>query len=435
MAATMAIPGFGEVAIGVLAAVAVVAALLVAAVVLLALVLVRLPRSSAAGRPGPDGLYAADQMRQAVDGLTTQNQATTQWLADSLSSISQGLSTQGAATAETVRQVQTRLAQLAAQLEPSAAATATDVRGVQDQLRSLAGSLTPAAETTRVTITEVQRGLAELRAFLSTQDAQTSETLMSVRRSVEDMGAIMLNHKTRGTWGEYQLDVLLGDYAGASHDVYETQYHLPNGTIVDAALHLPGTDRILAIDSKFPLENYVAMQRPGLDEVARRAARQRFVADVKARIREVADKYVTPETDDHALMFVPSEAVFAQICTDDAELFDIALRRHVAIVSPTTLMGTVTTIVALTKDFNRSQNVREVIERIVGLQENALRLVERMEDVERSFNALDRKVHDVGVSARKVARDIDRIGSGYLDDGDADPEVTAGDLGDKRSVE
>ena len=424
--AAMTIPGLGEVGVGVVVAIAVLAALLVAAVVLLALVLARLPRRDVSGQPGPDGLYAADQVRQAVGGLTTQNQATTQWLAESLSSISQGLSTQGAATAETVRQVQARLAQLAAQLEPSAASTAADVRGVQDQLRSLAGSLTPAAETTRVTITEVQRGLAELRAFLSTQDAQTCDTLASVRRSVEDMGAIMLNHKTRGTWGEYQLDVLLGDYAGASRDVYEMQYRLPNGTIVDAALHLPGTDRVLAIDSKFPLENYAAMQRPGLDEAARKAAHQRFVADVKERIREVADKYVTPETDDHALMFVPSEAVFAQICTDDADLFDVALRRRVAIVSPTTLMGTVTTIVALTKDFNRSQNAREVVERIVGLQENALRLVERMEDVERSFNALDRKVHDVGVSARKVARDIDRIGSGYLEE--SDPEAaTAGE--------
>ncbi|MBS5451078.1 MAG: DNA recombination protein RmuC [Coriobacteriia bacterium] len=416
------IPGFGEVPVGVLIAVVVLVALLVVAVVLLALVLVRLPRRGVPGQPGPDGLYAADQMRQAVGGLVSQNQATTQWLADSLSAISGGLSTQGASTAETVRQVQERLVQLAAQLEPQAASTATDVRGVQEQLRSLAASLTPSAEATRVSVTELQRGLADLRAFVGAQGTQTSDTLASVRRSVEDMGAIMLNHKTRGTWGEYQLDVLLGDYAGASRDVYETQYHLANGTIVDAALHLPGTDCVLAIDSKFPLENYVAMQQPGLDEAARKAAHQRFVADVKERIREVADKYVNAETDDHALMFVPSEAVFAQICADDADLFDVALRRHVAIVSPTTLMGTVTTIVALTNDFNRSQNVREVVELIVGLQENALRLAERMEDVERSFNALDRKVHDVGVSARKVARDIDRIGSGYLDD-NVDEEI------------
>ena len=416
------IPGFGEVAVGVLVAAALLAVLLVAAVVLLAIVLARLPRRPAPGQPGPDGVYAADQMRQAVGGLTAQNQATTQWLADSLSSISQGLSTQGAATAETVRQVQARLSQLASQLEPSSASTAADVRTIQDQLRSLASSLTPASETTRATVAEVQRGISELRAYLSAQGVQTSDTLAVVRRSVEDMGAIMLNHKTRGTWGEYQLDVLLGDYAGASRSVYQMQYRLPNGTIVDAALHLPGTDRVLTIDSKFPLENYVAMQRPGIDEAARKSAHQRFVADVKERIREVADKYVTPETDDHALMFVPSEAVFAQICADDSELFDVALRRHVAIVSPTTLMGTVTTIVALTNDFNRSQNVREVVERIVGLQENALRLVERMEDVERSFNTLDRKVHDVGVSARKVARDIDLIGSGYLDDGDHEGE-------------
>lgn len=419
MGATVSIAGLGEVPVGMVALVVLLAVLLVAVVVLLAVLLARTPRRSA-GQPGPDGIYAADQVRQAADGLSTQNQETLRWLADSLTNISQGLSAQGATTAETVHQVQTRLAQLAAQLEPKAASTATDVRSVQDQLRALADSLTPTATTTAASVTELQRSLGDLRTFLSEQGVQTADTLASVRRSVEDMGAIMLNHKTRGTWGEYQLDVLLGDYAGANRAVYEMQYRLANGTIVDAALHLPGTECVLAIDSKFPLENYVAMQRPGIDEVARKAAHQRFVADVKARIKEVADKYVTPETDDHALMFVPSEAVFAQICTDDDNLFDVALRQHVAIVSPTTLMGTVTTIVALTNDFNRSQNVREVVERIASLQDNAVRLVERMEDVERSFNALDRKVHDVGVSARKVARDIDRVGSGYLDEGEAD---------------
>lgn len=418
MGATMSIAGLGEVSLGVVVVVALLVVLLVAAVVLLAVLLARTPRR-ASGQPGPDGLYAAEQVRQATDGLTSQNQQTLRWLADSLTNISQGLSTQGATTAETVHQVQERLTQLAAQLEPKAASTATDVRGVQDQLRVLADSLTPTATATATSVTELQRSVGDLRAFLSEQGAQTSGTLASVRRSVEDMGAIMLNHKTRGTWGEYQLDVLLGDYAGTNRAVYETQYRLANGTIVDAALHLPGTDCVLAIDSKFPLENYVAMQQPGIDETARKAAHQRFVADVKTRIKEVADKYVGPETDDHALMFVPSEAVFAQICADDDDLFDVALRRHVAIVSPTTLMGTVTTIVALTNDFNRSQNVREVVERIAALQDNATRLVERMEDVERAFNALDRKVHDVGVSARKVARDIDRVGSGYLEEGEA----------------
>lgn len=218
------------------------------------------------------------------------------------------------------------------------------------------------------------------------------------------MNQVMTNTKSRGNWGEYQLDVLLSIYCGENPSIYQMQYGLKNGKICDCAFHIPGSDKVLCIDSKFPMENYLNVQQD-LDSYLRP-----FKSNMKKHIDDVADKYITQETMPYALLFIPSESIYQFVCAKCDDLFTYAMQRHVMLVSPTTLVAQVMTLLESTKDFYRTNHMEEIEKNILTLQEDANRLVERSQRAEKNLQTLMTQFHQVSISAEKINNRIERMG-------------------------
>lgn len=224
----------------------------------------------------------------------------------------------------------------------------------------------------------------------------------------------MVNKKARGNWGEYQLGMLLALYAGDNREVYEEQFTLDNRMIADAVLHIPGSDRLLCIDSKFPLEYY-----QGIVESEQAGERQTrysalFKTSIKKHIDDIAHKYITPQTSDQAVMFVPSEAIYTYICSQCNDLLEYSYQKHVLMTSPTTLIGVVFTMVHATKDVRRSEHVRALESEIRTLSEDAGRLMQRLEKSEKALEQSMSLFSEAQTSARKITRRIEKISDGDI---------------------
>lgn len=238
---------------------------------------------------------------------------------------------------------------------------------------------------------------------LRKDQALSKQTMDIVENNIRSMNQVMSNVKTRGNWGEYQLDMLLQIYAAKNPSVYSTQYMLSNGKIADAVLHMPQDNRILCIDSKFPMENYLNFIDQG-----DMAQIKTFKANVKKHIDDIAIKYINMQTVDYAIMFIPSEAIYQFICSECIDSLNYALKKHVMMTSPTTLVGTIYTLMASTKDFYRATNIQDIEHNILLLKEDMDRLVTRSKKAERSLESLMEQFHQVSVSASKMASRVNK---------------------------
>src|SRR5690606_15981056 len=195
--------------------------------------------------------------------------------------------------------------------------------------------------------------------------------------SVVSLQELLGDKRSRGAFGEVQLEALVKNVLPPS--TFAFQHTLPNGARVDCALRLPEPTGLVCVDSKFPLENYHRMLAPDANDVERAAAQRQFRTDVKRHIDDIAKKYIVPEvTSDGAVMFVPAEAVFAEIHAYHAELVDYANARRVWIVSPTTLMAVLNTARAVLKDVETRKQVHVIREALTRLGQDFRRFEERM---------------------------------------------------------
>jgi len=239
------------------------------------------------------------------------------------------------------------------------------------------------------------------------------EALTEIKGNLKEINSIMLNKKSRGNFGEYQLNNLLSIYTGDNQEIFEIQYPLKNGTIADVALHLPDSEKVLCIDSKFPMENFSKL----LDEPTDRI-KQQFNSDIKKHINDIAKKYITSETSEYAVMFIPSEAVYFSVCSENSQLIDYAHKNRVLIVCPTTLLGVVFTLVNLTKDFKRSKNMSKIEEAIVSLKENTDRLVDRHTKLKSALSTVLKYTDESEKSMMKLKNKVDKIFDGYEENTD-----------------
>lgn len=251
---------------------------------------------------------------------------------------------------------------------------------------------------------------------LNEKNASSSQLLTDMSSHINNMSNIMVNKKSRGNWGEYQLNTLLSIYAGESSEIFEVQYPLKNGYIGDVALHLPGNDKIMMIDSKFPMENYQTLTDAELSETDFAKYSSLFKQNIKKHINDINKKYITKETVDLAVMFVPSEAIYTYICAENAELIEYSHSKHVLITSPTTLLGVVFTLVNATKDFNRTKHMKDIEKSIVAMADDARRLVERLEKVQSSADTMAKSLKDARTSSEKLNNRIQKISDGYVEE-------------------
>lgn len=245
--------------------------------------------------------------------------------------------------------------------------------------------------------------------LLQKEQVVSSKSIEIMEKDIRDMNRVMTNTKQRGNWGEYQLEHLLSLYAGQNPEIFEMQYTLNNGKIADAAFHLPNDHKVLCIDSKFPMENYIEMNE---DEENREYYFRQFKGNMKKHIDDISKKYITAQTMNQAILFIPSEAIYQFVCAKCEDLVSYALKKHVFITSPTTLVGITFTLISSTKDFYRASHLEEIEQSLLLLQEDVERLVERSEKAEKSLESLAQQFHNVSTSSKKIKNRIDKITGG-----------------------
>lgn len=240
----------------------------------------------------------------------------------------------------------------------------------------------------------------------------STNLITDMAKNISEMQAVMINKKTRGNWGEYQLESLLSLYIGNNKNIYERQYQLKNGVLGDVALHLPNSDKVLILDAKFPLENYRNLIDAKGQKQLEDKYLQLFKTNIKKHIRDISHKYITEETLDLAIMFIPSEAIYSFICAKADELIDEAYQAHVLITSPTTLAGVVFTLLNATKEFHRSQHIKEIEKDLQALLDDVRRLVERTNKANQYAHLTVKQMDEMAISIDKLASRIQKISDG-----------------------
>ena len=222
---------------------------------------------------------------------------------------------------------------------------------------------------------------------------------------------ILSDKKSRGCFGEVQLHTILASVFGDRNDrVYKLQYTLPNGSIADSILICPQPMGQICIDSKFPLENYQRMMDKTISDIERSTYEKNFKSDVKKHIDAISSKYIIPNvTSDQAVLFLPAEAIFAEINAYHPDLVEYAQKRRVWLTSPTTLMATLTTIEVLIRNIERDKHAKE-IQVELGKLSNDFRLYrERWDKLSKSISTVSKEVNDINITTEKITKKFDNI--------------------------
>jgi DNA recombination protein RmuC len=191
---------------------------------------------------------------------------------------------------------------------------------------------------------------------------------------------------------------------------FSLQHTLSNGRRADCVLFLPDPTGNVAIDAKFPLESYQRMLDDTLAESDRQQAQRQFRLDIKKHMEDIAARYIIPgETSDGAVMFIPAEAVFAEIHAHFPELVEEAFRKRVWLVSPTTMMAILTTARAVLKDAATREQVHIIQDHLRALSKDFDRFQGRMDNLARHIGQAHQDVSDVNVSARKISSRFEKI--------------------------
>jgi DNA recombination protein RmuC len=191
---------------------------------------------------------------------------------------------------------------------------------------------------------------------------------------------------------------------------YSLQHTFASGARADCVLFLPEPTGTLCIDSKFPLEGYQRMTDLSLGDADRAAAERQFRQDIKKHIKDISEKYIIPgETSNGAMMFIPAEAVFAEIHGHYPELVEEAQRARVWMVSPTTMMAVLTTALAVLKDSATRKQVHIIQEHLMALSQDFGRFQDRMDKLAAHIGQAHKDVDDVQTSARKITSRFGKI--------------------------
>ena len=222
---------------------------------------------------------------------------------------------------------------------------------------------------------------------------------------------VLTDKKTRGIFGEVQLNqILVAAFGENNNKLYATQYKLTNNSIVDAILIAPEPLGKIAIDSKFPLENYKKMVNIALTIEEREFAKREFENNVKKHIDDIANKYIIAnETSKQAIMFIPAEAVFAQIHAHHDNILDYSQKRQVWIASPTTLMAMLTTIQVVVKNMEQAKHAKVIQENLLILGEEFSRYKIRWDSLAKHIDTVSKDVKDIHTTTTKIGSKFDSI--------------------------
>ena len=234
------------------------------------------------------------------------------------------------------------------------------------------------------------------------------ETLSTNIVSLQD---VLTDKKSRGIFGEVQLYQILASIFGEKNDkIYATQYKLSNGTIADSILFTPEPMGNIAIDSKFPLENYRKIYNQELTEIERIQARKDFVSNMKKHIDAISNKYIIEnETSDQAILFLPAEAIFAEINAYHSDILEYANKKNVRITSPTTLMSILTIVQVTMKNIERNKYANIIHEELSKLQEEFVRYETRWTSLQKDIEKVTKDVKEIATTSTKISKRFTEI--------------------------
>ena len=223
--------------------------------------------------------------------------------------------------------------------------------------------------------------------------------------------SILTDKKTRVIYGEVNLKHILVSVFGEKNDnIYRLQYTFSTGVIADSVLFAPEPLGTICIDSKFPLEHYQAMVDKRLTSEMRDKYEKMFRMDMKKHIDAIADKYIIPgETSNQAILFLPAEAIFAEINAYHTDIINYAYRKHVWITSPTTLVSTLTVIEMIIKNIERDKYTRVIHEELNKLGLEFSRYKERWDKLARSIQTVNKDVENVYITTDKITKKFESI--------------------------
>jgi DNA recombination protein RmuC len=248
--------------------------------------------------------------------------------------------------------------------------------------------------------------LGELQQRLTAID-KAQENITKLSGDVLSLQDILSNKQTRGAFGEIQLNDIVSK--ALPSDSYTLQATLSNARRADCLIHLPNPPGPIVIDSKFPLEPYEALRNAKTDWELNEAARQLRTA-VKKHIKDISEKYIIEgETADGALMFLPSEAVYAELHANFSELVREGFTARVWIVSPTTCMATLNTMRAILKDARMREQAGAIRRELGLLYQDVDRLGTRVENLDRHFTQAAKDITEIKISADKAGKRARRL--------------------------
>ncbi len=254
---------------------------------------------------------------------------------------------------------------------------------------------------------------------------EAQKKIDSLSSEIVSLQSVLTDKKTRGIFGEVNLNYILTSVFGENNSrIYELQYKLANNYIADAIIHAPSPLGNVCIDSKFPLENYERMTNRSLSKEERELALKMFKIDVKKHIDAISNKYILHGfTSNQAIMFLPAEAIFAEINAYHPDLLKEAYRKHVWITSPTTLMSTLTTIHMIIKNLERNKYAKIMQEELNKLALDFERYKERWDKLSRSIETVSKDVKDIHVTTEKITKRFDSINKVEFLDNDSSEKI------------
>lgn len=233
----------------------------------------------------------------------------------------------------------------------------------------------------------------------------------SLSTNIISLQDVLTDKKSRGTFGEVQLNHILKTVFGEKNTpIYELQKKLNNGTIADAVLHIPEPVGMLCVDSKFPLENYQRMIDKSIPESERRIYERDFKTNVKKHINDISAKYIVEGvTSEQAIMFLPAEAIFAEINAYHQDLIDYASSKKVWIASPTTLMSVLSTVQVVIRNMEREKYAGIIHEELNKLGKEFKLYKDRWDSLAKDIRKVYDDVDKINITSNKIEKKFDRI--------------------------
>ncbi len=322
------------------------------------------------------------QLAQATERLMTAH-------GDLAGRLAQSAEVQGAATAQLEDRLHTQERRMIQLLDERLAEVSRRVG------EGLERSGTRTAET-----------MADLQARLAVIDTAQAQ-IADLGGRMSALQSMLSNKQARGAFGQVQMEDLVRD--ALPPGAYRFQGALSNGRIADCLLLLPNPPGVIALDAKYPLEAFRALQAAETDS-ARKQAEKAFAADMRKHITDIADRYILPgETADSALLFLPSEAVYGELHAHFPAVVEESHRARVWIVSPTTLMATLTTVRAVLKDAHIREQTDVIRREVSGLLDDLRKLDDRTGALARHIAQAEEDIRQIRLATERLTRRGGRI--------------------------